>query len=169
MKLFTRSIVFVAVAILFSTAVFHGVAWWFGEDSSLVGASRKLVLESKRAESLRERLEMTRSWQMMTRSKGIMRDTIAHLISGRCSFRHAIIQFQKADELLENFDLDLIPADHRPTDPRQAGRQVLFHARNAVAAWPSDKAQRLLSEFESEYQTMFGERRNLMQQPECSR
>jgi hypothetical protein len=67
--------------------------------------------------------------------------------------RQAIIQFQKANELVENVDL---PMYRTPTGPQEVGRQVLFWVRNSVVSLPPEKAQRLLSDLECEYQTMFG-------------
>jgi hypothetical protein len=150
MRLFTRLIVFAAAAVLLSAGVFHVVHSWFGDNSSVVGAFRLLVHETRRTESLRARREI------VTRSLEIKRDITAQLISGRLSYREAIIQFQRANELVVNDDLDLIAAYRTPTEPQGVGRQVFLWARNMVALQPSDKAKRLLSDFESEYQKMFG-------------
>jgi hypothetical protein len=150
MRFFTRLIGFAAVAMVLSSAVFHVVDSWFGDNASVVGAFRQIVLEARREESLRERFEI------FTRAREIKRDTTAQLISGGLSFRQAIIQFQRANELIENRALDLNPAYRRPTDPEGAGRQVFNWARTMVSTLPSEKAQHLLAGFECEYQKMFG-------------
>jgi hypothetical protein len=149
MRLLTRLIVGAAVAMLLSAAGFQVVDLWFGDKSSAVEAFRHLVQERRRTESLLAHLDKVK------RSLEIKRDVTAQLISGRVSFLQAIADFQRANELVENGDLDRIPGYRTPTDPQEAGRQVLLWARNRVATWPADKAKRLLSDFESEYQKIF--------------
>jgi hypothetical protein len=150
MRLLTRLIVFAAVAMVLSSAVFHVVDSWFGDNSSAVGALRLLVLEARRTESLQAR------WEILARCVEIKRDTTVQLISGGLSFRQAIIQFQRANELNENRGPDMIPAYRPPTDPQRVGQQVFIWARVMVSTLPSDKAQHLLAGFECEYQKMFG-------------
>ncbi|HEY7331180.1 MAG TPA: hypothetical protein VH592_26325 [Gemmataceae bacterium] len=149
MRLLTRLTVFAAVAMLLSAAVFHVVDSWFGDNASVVGAFREIVHQAQRAESLRARSEIIR------RRQEIKRDITAQLVSGRLSFRQAIAQFQRANELGENRDQALIPAYRLPTDPEGVGRQVFTWARKEVATWPSCKTKRLLSDLECEYETMF--------------
>jgi hypothetical protein len=150
MRLFTRLIVFVAAAMLLASGVLHVVDSWFGDKGSVVGAFRQIVHEARRKESLRSYGEI------ITRSREMKRDITAQLIAGRLSFRQAIAEFQRAIELVENVELDKIAARRSPTDPQRAGRQVFLWARAMVATLPSEKAKRLLSDFESEYKTLFG-------------
>jgi hypothetical protein len=133
-----------------SSTVFHVVGSWFGDNASVVGAFRQLVLEARRNESLLAR------FRVVTRSTEIKQDTTAQLISGGLSFRQAIVQFQRANELIENRDLDLVPAYRPPTDPEGAARQVFIWARVTIGIRPSDKAKHMLARFESDYQKMFG-------------
>lgn len=147
MKLFTRLIHSAAAAMLLSALLFHIADSWFGENAGLVGAFRQMVLETRRAESLRARAER------VARSRSAKCYIIEQLLAGRLNFRQATIQFQKANELVEKADR---PADLTLTNPQGVGRQVLHWVRNAVVSWPSDKAQRLLSDLEREYRTLFG-------------
>ncbi|HEY7326530.1 MAG TPA: hypothetical protein VH592_02745 [Gemmataceae bacterium] len=142
-------IVCAAAAMVLSAVLFHFADAWSGEDTSILSAGRQILLETRRADALRSRTEM------VVRSLDIKRGIIAELVGGRLSYRQAIIQFQKANELVVNVDLELIPAYRSPSDPEGVGRQVFIWARNTIATWPSDKSQRLLAGFESEFHTMF--------------
>jgi hypothetical protein len=138
-----------AAAMLLSAVLFHFADAWFGQDTSVLGASRQIVYEVRRSQALRARAEM------VSRSLDIKRDIIARLLDGRLSFRQAIVQFQKANELVEKVDLDLIAVYRSPTNSEGVARQVFLWARNAVSAWPADKSQRLLAGFESEFRALF--------------
>lgn len=131
---------------LLSVLLFHIADSWFGENSSVIGVCRQVVLEAKRTEALRARAEM------IARSRSAKCYIIEQLLAGRLSFRQATIQFQEANELAGNVD----PTHPTRTKSQEVGRQVLDWARNAVDSWPSDKAQRLLWDLQREYQTMFG-------------
>jgi hypothetical protein len=135
---------------LLSTLMFHVADSWFGEDSNVLGACRQLVLETQRAESLRARAEM------VARSRSAKRNILDQLLAGRVSFRQAVVQFQRANELVEAVDQVPTPPYGTLTDPQGAGWQVLHWVRNSVASRPPGKAQRLLADFEHEYQTLVG-------------
>lgn len=149
MRFFTRLIVCAAAAMLLSAVLFHAADAWLGEKTSVVGASRQIVLEARRTEALRVRAEM------IARSLAAKRDIINQLLEGRLRFRQAIEQFQQANELVKNIDLDLIAPYQTPAYPQGVARQVFIWVCNSVGSLPADKAQRLLSELESQYQTMF--------------
>jgi hypothetical protein len=153
MRLFTRLIVCAAAAMVLSAVFFHLADAWFGENTSILKAGRQIVLEARRSQALRARTEM------VTRCLDIKREIITELIAGRLSFRQAIVQFQKANELVENFDLDLIPAYRSPTSPEDVARQVYLWARNSVSTWPPEKSQHLLAGFESDFHRLFGRSR----------
>jgi hypothetical protein len=150
MRLFSRLIVCAAAAMVLSALMFHVADSWFGGDSSVLAVCRWFVLELQRAESLQAREEM------VSRSRSAKRDVIDQLLAGRMSFRQAVVQFQKANELVGNLDLVPIPMNRTLTDLQGAGWQVLIWARNSVASWPPGKAQRLLADFEHEYQALVG-------------
>jgi hypothetical protein len=149
MRFFTRLIVCAAAAMLLSAVLFYAADAWLGERASVVGVGRQIVWESRRAEALQARAEMT------ARSFAAKRGIIDQLLAGRLRFRQAIQQFQAANELVRNIDLDLLPPYQTPTCPQGVARQVFMWAHNSVASWPADKAQRLLAALECEYQTMF--------------
>jgi hypothetical protein len=132
---------------LLSVLLFHIADSGFRENSGLVGAIRQIVLETRRAESLRACAER------IARSRSAKCYIIEQLFTGRLSFRQAAIQFQKANELVENADF---PSYLTPADPHGVSRQVLFWVRNSVVSLPPEKAQRLISDFECEYRKLFG-------------
>ena len=150
MRLFTRLTVCAAPAMLLSALMYHVADLWFDEKASVVEVCRQIVHEAQRAESLRARAEM------VARSQSAKYDTIDQVRAGRLRLRQAIIQFQRANELVEHGNLDLMRRDPKRTDPQEVGWQVLLWVRNSVAARPSDKAQRLLADLEHEYQRLFG-------------
>jgi hypothetical protein len=92
---------------------------------------------------------------MVARSLAAKHDILDQLISGRLRFRQAIERFHKANQLVPNIDLNLIPAYQTPAYPEGVARQVLIWVSNSVVTWPPDKAQRLLSDLECEYQKLF--------------
>jgi hypothetical protein len=149
MRLFTRLIVCAAAAMLLSALMFYVADSWFGGKSSVAEVYRQFVRETMRAESLKARDEM------VARCRSAKYDTIDQILSGRLRLHQAIIQFQRANELVENVNLELIPSYRTLTSPEGVGRQVLVWTRNAVQSWPTEKAQRLLSELECQYRTLF--------------
>ena len=143
-------IVCAAAAIVLSAVLFYVADTWYGDNTSLIGVGRLIVLEGRRSQALRTRSEM------VTRALSFKCDSINQLVAGRLNLRQAIVQFQKANQMIENNDLDLIPAYRATTGSKEIGRQVFLWARNSVSTWPPDKAQRLLADLEREYQTIFG-------------
>lgn|GEM_PF-5655458 len=150
MRIFSRMIVCAAAALLLSTILFYFADAWSGEKTSALQAARKLVLESRRNQALSARAEE------ISHSLTIKRAIIAQLVAGRLHLREAISQFHKANEMIENMDLDLVPPYQRPTDSAGVGRQVLLWVRNEITSWPPEKARPLLADLESEYQKLFG-------------
>lgn len=150
MRLFTRLTVCAAPAMVLSALMFHVADSWFGGDSSVVEVCRQIVLEAQRAESLRARAEM------VARSRSAKYDTLEQILAGRLRLRQAIIQFHRANEMVQHVNLDRVPAYAKLTDPQEVGRHVLLWVRNRVVARPSDEAERLLADLEHEYQTLFG-------------
>lgn len=148
-------IVCAAAAILLSTVLSYIADTWFGDNESVAGVGHQIVHEACRSQALRERSEM------VARSMSAKCDIIDRLLAGRMRLQEAIVQFHEANQLIPNVDRDLIPPYRRPGDPEGVARQVLRWARNGVAAWPSDKAHRLLVALDSDYQTLFGSRRSL--------
>lgn len=149
MRLFTRLIVCSAAAIVLSAILFYIADSWFGEGESVIRTAHQLLFEARRAEVLRVRA------QMMARSVSAKNDVIDQLLAGHLNLRQAIIQFRNANELVENVDLEILPAYQPPTDPEGVGRQVVVWTRNAVRYLPREKAQRRLAELEREYRTLF--------------
>lgn len=149
MRLFTRLITCAAAALLLFAVLSHVADSWFGENTSVVGAGRQLMLEARRTEALQTREEM------VVRSLSAKREIINQLLAGRLHLHQAILQFQRANELVENIDMDLIAAYRTPSDPPGLGGQVLVWARNSIASPPSDKIERRLADLECEYQTLF--------------
>jgi hypothetical protein len=134
---------------LLSAVLYYIADVWFGENDSVIETARQMVLAARRTEALQARAKMV---SQCLSAKG---DIIDQLVAGRLRLRKAIAQFQEANELVENVDRDLIPPYQTPTDPEGVGRHVLLWARNAVASLPPEKAQRLLSDLEREYRTLF--------------
>jgi hypothetical protein len=150
MRLFTRLIVCAAPAMLLSALVCHVADSWFGDNSNVLGVCRQIVLEAQRAQALQVRAEL------VARSRSAKHDILDQLLAGRMSFRQAVVQFRRANELVGNVALVPLPMYQTPTDPQGVGRQVLIWVRGSVASWPSDKAQRLVADLEHEYQTLLG-------------
>jgi hypothetical protein len=150
MRLFTRLIVYAATALLLSAVLFHLTDAWFGENTSVLWAGRQLVWETRRSQALQARADM------IARSLNLKQNIIAQLVSGQMRLRQAIVRFQRANEMIESHDLDLIPVYRTPTDAEGVARQVFIWACNAVSSWPPEKSQCLLASLENEFHTLFG-------------
>lgn len=139
-----------AAAVVLSAILFHFADSWFSERTSALAVGRRIMFEMHRSQALQERAKR------VARSISIKHETIVQLVGGRLCFHQAIVQFQKANDIIENVDLDLIPAYCKPTDPEGVGRQVYDWAYYAVATWPPNKTQRFLAGLENEFQHLFG-------------
>jgi hypothetical protein len=150
MKIFTRMMGCAATAMVMSAVLFYFADAWLGEETTVVEVGRKLVFEASRNQALRARAEM------VTHSLAIKRDIIAQVMAGRLHLREAIDLFHKANDMIENVHLELVPVYRLPTDSEGVGLQVLAWVRNEVASWPPEKAQPLLANLETEFRTLFG-------------
>jgi hypothetical protein len=142
MTLFMRMVGCMAAAIALSVglSIFAGA----------LQLGRCLLFETRRSQALQHRFEMVAdSWEAK-------HDIIVEVVAGRLHLREAIVQFQKANDLVENADRDLAPAYLTPSDPESVGRQVLVWVRNEVAAWPPSEAERIRADMEREFQELFG-------------
>jgi hypothetical protein len=149
MRLLNRLMVCAAAAMSLSAVLCYVAECWFGDNTSVVGTARWLVRETRRSQAFQTRIEM------VARSTSVKRDVIAQVIAGRLRLRQAIIHFRDANELVENNDPDLVPRYWCSTDPEELGRQVLAWTRNTVVCLLPEKHQRLLSDLECEYKTLF--------------
>lgn len=150
MNIFTRMVVCAGTAVLFSGLFFHLANSWCDEETNVMQAGRRLLFETRRAEALQERKEM------VSRSLEVKRSIVADLAAGRLHLAEAIDQFNEANHMIQNINMDLIPMYRLPTDAAGVGRQVLVWVRNEVALESPEKARRLVAELGIEYQKMFG-------------
>jgi hypothetical protein len=149
MKCFARMMGYQTAAVALSIGLFSFASSWFGEQSNPLQLSRCLVFETRRKAALRHRAENVA--QVMEIKQGIT----AELVAGHLHLREAIVQFQKANQLIENEDRDMVAEYRTPTDPEGVARQVLAWVDNEVAVWPPDKAQRTVAPLEKQFQEMF--------------
>lgn len=150
MRLFTRLLVCMAMALMLSAALFSMAGSWFGEKANLLRLGREVLFEMRRSQALSERSEIVFNSMVMKR------DIIVRLLAGRLNLREAICQFQEANERIENADLHLVPEFHKPTDPQGVGRQVLAWVRSEVTTWPPDRDKRIVQSMEKEFHELFG-------------
>lgn len=155
MNLFTRVVGYAATTMVLCAVLFSFAGMWFGEDGSGQRLARRLVLEKRRSEALRyQREALSHSWEAKAR-------IIRALIDGRLRLREAIDQFQRLNkelnEALASEDVDQgMVAARVPflTDSDSIGQTILMWVRVEVAAWPPDKAKRLLADLESAFQEL---------------
>jgi hypothetical protein len=152
MNFLTRVVGYAATAMALCAILFSFARMWFGEEGSALRLAGWLAFETRRHEILRYRTEVSNhSWEAKAR-------IIRALLNGRLRLREAIEQFQRLNrelnQELASADVDpgMIPAwVPLPTDPESVGQQIFMWVRQEVAAWPSDKAKRLLADLESEF------------------
>jgi hypothetical protein len=155
MKLFARMVGCVAMAI--GAVLFSFAGIWFGEEGSALRLARGILFETRRAEALRHRVEITHPfWVTKVR-------IIDDLERGRLRLREAIDQLQRLIqeeiEALAKEDADpglVVAWVPPPTDPKVIGQNILTGVRADVSTWPPDKAKRLLADLESEFRELFG-------------
>ncbi|HTU90766.1 MAG TPA: hypothetical protein VMF69_11875 [Gemmataceae bacterium] len=151
MRFFTRMIVCAAATLALCAVVFNFAASWFGAETSVLRLGRLLVFESRRSQALNARSDM------VARSLEIKRGIIGRLVSGSLNMHQAIEQFQKANEVIENGDLDLIARYRLPADLEGVGRQVLAWVYNEVFSWPPEKAKSRYADLKCEFEKLFGQ------------
>lgn len=157
MKSCARMVEFVGMATVLCIVLFSFAGTWFGRQGSVLQFAREMVNQRRCAEALQYRLEVVRD--ALERKERI----VSELIEGRLCLREAIVQTQKVNQQLredlavEGRDQELI-APYVPVsnDPESVGRQLLNWVRVDVALESSDKRERLLADFEREFQKLFG-------------
>jgi hypothetical protein len=123
---------------------------WFDAETSVLQLTRSLLFETRRAQALRGRAET------VSESMEVKKEIIDRMVAGRLHLREAIVQFQQANEIIENVDLYLVPEFRKPNDTEAVGRQVLAWLSNEIAAQPTNKNERVVPAMEKEFQELFG-------------
>jgi hypothetical protein len=109
-----------------------------------------LMLESRRSQALRYRMEM------VAHSIAVKRAIVAEIVAGRMTLHEAVARFEEANQTIENNDSDLLPDYHRPTTEKGVYQQVLSWMQFEVAHLPAERAERILTPLEKEYESLFG-------------
>ncbi len=159
MKVFLRMAVCVGTATVMGFILSGFASSWFAGQADVIQLSRWLVYETRRTEALRHRAEM------IAQAQDVRGEIIATVVAGRLSLRQAMAQVQRANELVENLDEDLVGRYWTPTDPEGVARQVLAWVDAAATLSPSSETSCILATLDDEFQEMFGSPRNAEELP----
>ena len=142
MRFFAQVCVCAAVAVGLLSLVNLRFAGW--SDLS------QLLFEFRRSEALRHRAELV---ALNIETKQAIVDEI---VAGRLTLREAAVRFQDANQQVENNDPDLLSDYQMPTTEEGVYQQVLAWMRAAVSSLPTERAKRILTPLEKEYELRFG-------------